>query len=183
MKVTIYAPPFRPPFFRSLENLYSFDPYILTKMRKMWYFDPYILAKMRKMSYFDPYFSSKLGKMYSFDPFFFFYPCSVSSRRALRSIPIRNLTEYSPPPPPPPPRSVFPRVCFGGLPREIILLRVNILLCVISLVLTNLTPRRYITESVFYTTFYHIFVKLISLPVHTVYISMLFILLLFIVGH
>ena len=54
MKVTTYAPPFRPPFFRSLENLYSFDPYIL--------------AKMRKMSYFDPYFSSKLGKMYSFDP-------------------------------------------------------------------------------------------------------------------
>ena len=54
MKVTIYAPPFRPPFFGSLENLYSFDPYIL--------------AKMRKMSYFDPYFSSKLGKMYSFDP-------------------------------------------------------------------------------------------------------------------
>ena len=30
MKVTTYAPPFRPPFFRSLENLYSFDPYILT---------------------------------------------------------------------------------------------------------------------------------------------------------
>ena len=54
MKVTTYAPPFRPPFFRSLENLYSFEPYIL--------------AKMRKMSYFDPYFSSKLGKMYSFDP-------------------------------------------------------------------------------------------------------------------
>ena len=53
-KVTTYAPPFRPPFFRCLENLYSFDPYIL--------------AKMRKMSYFDPYFSSKLGKMYSFDP-------------------------------------------------------------------------------------------------------------------
>ena len=57
MKVTTYAPPFRPPFFRSLENLYSFDPYIL--------------AKMWKMLYFDPYFSSKLGKMYSFDPPFF----------------------------------------------------------------------------------------------------------------
>ena len=42
------------PLFRSLENLYSFDPYIL--------------AKMRKMSYFDPYFSSKFGKMHSFDP-------------------------------------------------------------------------------------------------------------------
>ena len=54
MKVTTYAPPFRPPFFRSLKNLYSFDPYIL--------------AKMGKMSYVDPYFSSKLGKMYSFDP-------------------------------------------------------------------------------------------------------------------
>ena len=54
MKVTTYAPPFRPPFFRSLENLYSFDPYFL--------------AKMRKMSYFDPYFLSKFGKMYSFDP-------------------------------------------------------------------------------------------------------------------
>ena len=39
--------------------------------------------------------------MYSFDPFFF-YPCSVSSRRAVRSILIRNLTEYPPPPPPPP---------------------------------------------------------------------------------
>ena len=69
MKVTVYAPPFRPPFFRSLGNLYSFDPYILAKMRKM-YFNPYILAKMRKMSYFDHYFSSKLGKMYSFDPLF-----------------------------------------------------------------------------------------------------------------
>ena len=54
MKVTTYAPPFRPPFFRYLENLYSFDRYIL--------------AKMSKMSYFDPYFLSKLGKMYSFDP-------------------------------------------------------------------------------------------------------------------
>ena len=54
MKVTTYAPPFRPPFFRSLENLYSFDPYIL--------------AKMRKTSYFEPYFSSKSGKMYRFDP-------------------------------------------------------------------------------------------------------------------
>ena len=41
------------------------------------------------MSYFDPYFSSNLGKMYSFDP-----PSSVSSRRAVLSIPIRNLTEY-----------------------------------------------------------------------------------------
>ena len=59
MKVTIYTPPFRPPFFRSLATLYRFEPYIL--------------AKMRKMSYFDPYFSSKLGKMYSFDPLF--YPC------------------------------------------------------------------------------------------------------------
>ena len=45
------------PFFRSLENLYSFDPCVL--------------PKMKKMSYFDPYFSSKLGKMYSFAlPFF-----------------------------------------------------------------------------------------------------------------
>ena len=26
MEVTTYAPPFRPPYFRSLENLYSFDP-------------------------------------------------------------------------------------------------------------------------------------------------------------
>ena len=106
MKVTIYAPPFRPPFFRSLATLYRFDPYILAKMRKM-YFDPYILAKMRKMSYFDPYFSSKLGKMYSFDPLF--YPCSVSSRRAVRSIPIRNLTEHPSPHPhptyPPTPRA------------------------------------------------------------------------------
>ena len=54
MKVTTYAPPFRPHFFRPLENLYSFDPYI-------W-------AKMRKMSYFDSYFWSKLGEMYSFFP-------------------------------------------------------------------------------------------------------------------
>ena len=97
MKVTIYAPPFQPPFFRSLENLYSFDPYILAKMWKMSYFDPYILAKMRKMSYFDLYFSSKLGKIYIFDPLFFFYSFSVSSRWAVRSIPIWNLTEYLPP--------------------------------------------------------------------------------------
>ena len=73
------------PFFRSLEILYSFDPYIL--------------AKMRKMLYFDPYFSSKLSKMYSFDPPFF-YPCSVSSRRPVRSIPTRYLTEYPPTPHP-----------------------------------------------------------------------------------
>ena len=77
LKVTTYAPPFRPLFFRSLENLYSFDPYIL--------------AKMKKMSYFDRYFSSKLDKMYSFDPPFF-DPRSVSSQRAVLSIPIRNPT-------------------------------------------------------------------------------------------
>ena len=35
--------------------------------------------------------------MYSFDPPFFFYPCSFLSRRAVRSIPIRNLIEYPPP--------------------------------------------------------------------------------------
>ena len=46
------------------------------------------------MLYFDPYFSSKLVKMYSFDPLF--DPCSVSSQRAVRSIPIRNLPEYPP---------------------------------------------------------------------------------------
>ena len=52
---TTYALQFRPPFFRSLENLYSFDPYII--------------AKIKKMSYFDPYFSlKKMGKLYSFDP-------------------------------------------------------------------------------------------------------------------
>ena len=79
MKVTTYAPPFGPPFFKSLVNLYSFDPYILAKMRKM---------------YFDPYFSSKLGKMYSFDPLLFFYPCSFSSRWVALGIPIRNLTEW-----------------------------------------------------------------------------------------
>ena len=80
MKVTTYALPFRPPFFRFLENLYSFDPYTLTKMRKM--------------LYFEPYFLSKLGKMYIVSTPLFFYPCSVLSRRAVLSIPIRNLTEY-----------------------------------------------------------------------------------------
>ena len=40
MKDTAYAPPFRPPLFRFLENLYSFNLYILAKMRKMSYFDP-----------------------------------------------------------------------------------------------------------------------------------------------
>ena len=103
MKVTIYAPPFRPLFFRSLENLYSLDPYILAKMRKMSYFDPYILAKMRKMSYFDPYIlEKKWGKCCISTPIFhqnwvkcivltpFIDPCSVSSRRAVRSTPIRK---------------------------------------------------------------------------------------------
>ena len=71
------------PSFSALENLYSFDHYIL--------------AKMRKMLYSHPYFSSKLDKMYSFDPPF--YPCSISSRRAMLSIPIRNLTEYPTPTP------------------------------------------------------------------------------------
>ena len=45
MKVTTYAPPFWPPFFMSLENLYCFDPYILAKMRKMSHFNPYFLSK------------------------------------------------------------------------------------------------------------------------------------------
>ena len=47
----------------------------------------------RNVEYFDPYCSSKLGKIYSFDPTFF--PCSVSSRRAVLSIPIRNMTQYT----------------------------------------------------------------------------------------
>ena len=46
---------FDPPFFRPLENLYSFDPYTREK-------------KHRKMSHFDPYFLSKFGGMYCFDP-------------------------------------------------------------------------------------------------------------------
>ena len=54
----LHMPAISTPFFRSLGNLYSFDPYLL--------------AKMRKMSYLDPYFSSKLSKMYSFDPPFFY---------------------------------------------------------------------------------------------------------------
>ena len=83
MKVTTYAPPFRPPFFRSLENLYSFDPYIL--------------AKMRKKSYFDPYFSSKLGKMYSFDPPFFTLVAFRVDGRCWASL---SETEPSTPPPP-----------------------------------------------------------------------------------
>ena len=35
MKVTTYAPPFGPPFFRSMENLYSFNPYIWAKIITM----------------------------------------------------------------------------------------------------------------------------------------------------
>ena len=98
MKVTTYAPPFRPPFFRSLENLYSFDPYIL--------------AKMRKMSYFDPYFSSKLGKMYSFDPPF------------LTLIAFRvdgwcwaSLSETWPSTPPPPPGYCYTVNCHKKYPK------------------------------------------------------------------
>ena len=74
MKVTTYAPPFRPPFFRSLENLYSFDPYIL--------------AKMWKIS--TPIFHQNWAKCIVLTPLF--YLCRVSSRRAVLSIPIRNLT-------------------------------------------------------------------------------------------
>ena len=83
MKVATCAPPFRPPFFRSLENLYSFDPYIL--------------AKIRKMSYFDSYFSLKdCAKCMVPPPF---DPCSISSRRAvLHEHPYLN--------PPPPPRAL-----------------------------------------------------------------------------
>ena len=50
---TTYARPFWPPFFRSVESLYSFDT-------NTW-------PKARKTSHFDP-FLSKLGKMYCFDP-------------------------------------------------------------------------------------------------------------------
>ena len=56
-------------------------------------------SKNKEKSYFDPYFSSKLGKMYRFDPTPpFFDTCSVSSRRAVRSIPVRNLAEFPLPP-------------------------------------------------------------------------------------
>ena len=48
MKVTTYAPPFRPPFFRSLENLYSFDPYILEKNGGNVVFRPLFLIKIRQ---------------------------------------------------------------------------------------------------------------------------------------
>ena len=48
MKVTTYAPPFRPPFFRSLEHLYSFDTYILAKMGKNVVFRPLFLIKIRQ---------------------------------------------------------------------------------------------------------------------------------------
>ena len=81
-KVTTYAPPFWPPLFRSLENLYSFYPYI-------W-------AKMMKMSYFE--FLSKFVKMYNFDPLLAL--CSISSQRAALSLPIWNPTENPPPPHP-----------------------------------------------------------------------------------
>ena len=64
----------------TLENLYSFDPYI-------W-------AKMRKMSYFDPYFLAKFGKMYSFTPLFN-WPCSISSQLVVLSIPIRTLPGHT----------------------------------------------------------------------------------------
>ena len=78
-KVTTYAPPFWPPFFKPLANLYSFDPYI-------W-------AKIRRMSYFDPYLLSKYGEMYSFDPLFVLALCSVSINMRCWAILIRNLTE------------------------------------------------------------------------------------------
>ena len=87
MKVTTYASPFQPPFFRSLENLYCFDPYI-------W-------GKMRKMSYFDPYFLAKFGKMYLRPPFLAL--CSILSQPVVLSIPNRNPYENTPPPPPHPP--------------------------------------------------------------------------------
>ena len=86
MKVTTYAPPFRPPFFRSLENLYSFHPFILTKMRKL--------------SYFDPCFSSKLGKMYSFNPLFFTLVVFRVDGRWWTSL--SEIWPSTPPPPPPP---------------------------------------------------------------------------------
>ena len=56
MKVTTYAPPFLPPFFRPLENLYSFDPYISAKIMKMLYFHSYFLSKFDEMYSFDPPF-------------------------------------------------------------------------------------------------------------------------------
>ena len=110
MKVTTYAPPFRPPCFRSLENLYSFDPYILTKMRKM--------------SYFDPYFSSKLGKMYNIDPPFFTSVAFRVDGRCWASLsetwpstptptpihPHPHPTSPTPHPPPPPPPGVTYRL-------------------------------------------------------------------------
>ena len=85
MKVATCAPPFRPPFFRSLENLYSFDPYIL--------------AKIRKMSYFDSYFSLKDCAKCMVPPPPPppppFDPCSISSRRA-----VLHEHPYLKPPPP-----------------------------------------------------------------------------------
>ena len=54
-----------PPFFRSLENLSSFNPYI-------W-------AKVRKMSYFDPFFFN-LAKCIVSTPFLVL--CNISSQRS-----------------------------------------------------------------------------------------------------
>ena len=43
MKVTTYAPPFWPAFFRSVWSLYGFDPNIWTKIRKMSDFDHFFV--------------------------------------------------------------------------------------------------------------------------------------------
>ena len=45
MKVTTYAPPFRLPYFRSLENLYSFNPYFWAKNEENVVLWPLLLSK------------------------------------------------------------------------------------------------------------------------------------------
>ena len=79
------------PFYRSLENLYSFDPYI-------W-------GRIRKMSYFDPYFLAKYGKMYCFDPPFSSFVAFRDKQCCRASLTKTQPTER--PPPPPPPRDYF----------------------------------------------------------------------------
>ena len=80
---TTYAPPFWPPFFRSVESLFSFDPNIWAKNEENVVFRPLFVKTWQNVLFRSPLFAL----------------CSNVSHGAVLSIPIRNPTETPTPSP------------------------------------------------------------------------------------
>ena len=86
---------FRPLYFSKNEENVVFWPLYFSKNEGNVVFRPLYFSKNEGNVVFRPLFFIKIGQNVVSTPLF--YPCSVSSRRAVRSIPTQNLTEYPPP--------------------------------------------------------------------------------------